>query len=417
MPDRRKIVLLERIAALGPDALVDIDNLTSLAAQLLAAPVSVVTFIRLKRGIQYIVSEVGLAQGPGLARTMPIRYSFCRHVCEADAPFIVQDAMVDHRVSSSPAVTDHGVRSYVGAPVHNLGGKAVGALCCIDFEPRTWSEAEIRTLSQIAQSVDALIRASALNVQLERANQKLDEIAKARAGFLAHMSHELRTPLTGVVGASRLLSNMDLAPEARPLTEILDRSARRVLDTVNDILDLAKIDADEIEVYEEPSDLKQLVDDVVRVFEGMASEKGVSLRHRFELPRKEYLLDGKLLGSVLQNLVSNAVKFTSSGSVDVCCGHDDDANVEISVTDTGIGIPAARHEAIFDEFQQSSPNTAREFGGTGIGLAIVKKQVELMGGEITLESVEGEGSTFRVHLPLEPVVESKTSVRAKCEVN
>jgi signal transduction histidine kinase/ligand-binding sensor domain-containing protein/CheY-like chemotaxis protein/HPt (histidine-containing phosphotransfer) domain-containing protein len=247
--------------------------------------------------------------------------------------------------------------------------------------------------------------------ELVESNQQLAEAAQAKSNFLARMSHELRTPMNGVVGMTELLARTALSSTQVRLTQTIRSSAQVLLQIVNDLLDLSKIQAGKVELESLPLDLVRLLEECTTLFAGAAEAKGVEL---IVCPPLE---DGrKLVGDplrvrqILMNLVGNAVKFTMQGEVvvkaDVDCTQSDRAAVRITVADTGVGMDAATIAKIFEPFTQADESTTRRFGGSGLGLAICHELAELLGGSVTVDSRPNVGSTFRVSLPLRVSAES-----------
>jgi len=242
--------------------------------------------------------------------------------------------------------------------------------------------------------------------ELREANARLEEISRLKSDFLANMSHELRTPMNAIIGFSELLSETPLAEEQLDYTRTIAQSAASLLSLINDILDLAKIEAGKLELERLPFNLAEVVDNVAAMFKIPAREKGVVFTCKIDsrIP-KRVMGDSNRLRQVLINLSGNAMKFTEQGGIDIKVDYEREAAGQIvsrfSVHDSGIGIPADRVEAIFEKFTQADGSTTRKYGGTGLGLAICLQLVELMGGRLAVESEVGKGSTFYFVIPLE----------------
>jgi len=250
-----------------------------------------------------------------------------------------------------------------------------------------------------AELVSAAEELKRVNEALERARIAALEAARAKSDFLSHMSHEIRTPMNGVIGMVQLLMGTELSAEQRRYAEVVESSGRALLALINDILDLSKIEAGKIVIESLEFDLRRSVAGVIDLLRLQASAKGLTFGSRVS-PELPVLLRGdpNRLRQVLNNLVANAIKFTERGEValDVRFVGEEDgkATVRFAVTDTGIGIRPDQAAALFSPFVQADVSTTRKYGGTGLGLAISRQLVERMGGQIGLESREGEGSTF-----------------------
>ena len=242
--------------------------------------------------------------------------------------------------------------------------------------------------------------------ELREANVRLEEISRLKSDFLANMSHELRTPMNAIIGFSELLAETPLAEEQLDYTKTITQSATSLLTLINDILDLAKIEAGKLELERLPFELVEVIDNVAAMFKIPAREKGVTVTCKIDsrIP-KRIMGDSNRLRQVLVNLAGNAMKFTEQGGIDIRVDYEREAAGQIvgrfSVHDSGIGIPADRVEAIFEKFTQADGSTTRKYGGTGLGLAICLQLVELMGGHLAVESELGKGSTFYFVIPLE----------------
>jgi PAS domain S-box-containing protein len=247
----------------------------------------------------------------------------------------------------------------------------------------------------------------ATNLKLEEAVDHANEMARraesaslAKSQFLANMSHELRTPMNGVLGMIQLAQSGDLDAEQREYLDLAYRSGCALVQILNDILDLTRIEKQKLALLSEPFSLRKCVSDTISLLRPEATRKGLHLITLVadDVP-ETVAADQVRLQQVLTNLVGNAVKFTEQGTVTVRVTMDP-LGVTFMVTDTGIGIPADKQDLLFQPFSQVDASDTRRFGGIGLGLAISKEIVELMGGTMTLESAEGQGSTFSCTLPL-----------------
>jgi two-component system, NarL family, sensor histidine kinase BarA len=243
--------------------------------------------------------------------------------------------------------------------------------------------------------------------QLAQANLQLYEANRLKSDFLANMSHELRTPLNSIIGFSEVLQGIDaLSDKQRRYASNIQKSGRVLLEMINDILDLAKVEAGKMELRPIQFDVARLVSAQVDMVRSLSEEKNISLTTEAEDDLPDAVQDQNKLGQVLNNLLSNAIKFTPEGGIiTVRVKRADEEHFTVSVADTGVGIANEDQSVIFEKFRQSKKvldgqGLTREYSGTGLGLSIVKELTKLLGGEIGFESELGHGSTFWVTLPL-----------------
>jgi signal transduction histidine kinase/ligand-binding sensor domain-containing protein/CheY-like chemotaxis protein/HPt (histidine-containing phosphotransfer) domain-containing protein len=241
--------------------------------------------------------------------------------------------------------------------------------------------------------------------ELVESNRQLAEAARAKSNFLDRMSHELRTPMNGVVGMTELLARTPLSSTQTRLTETIRSSAGVLLQIVNDLLDLSKIQAGKIQLESLPIDLIPLLEECTSLFSGSTATKGIELIVCPTAHDHQGLMGDPLrLRQILMNLIGNAVKFTAQGEVvvkaDIPSVEADRATLQITVSDTGVGMDEATIAKIFEPFTQADESTSRRFGGSGLGLAICRELAELLGGTITVTSTPRVGSTFTLALPL-----------------
>lgn len=264
------------------------------------------------------------------------------------------------------------------------------------------------------QALEAEVHAA--TADMERALTEAETANAAKSRFLAAMSHDIRNPMNGVIGMAELLAATPLDAEQTRMLSAIRASGGVLLATINDVLDIARIEAGRMALEATPFCLAESLDRVRAVHEGSARQRGVTL---------DVAVDGAVGGggcwrrgdahrvdAVLHNLVSNAVKFTENGRVTIGADLNRRDGVTLSVTDTGIGMTQAQAKAVFAPFVQADSSMARRFGGTGLGLAIVKGLVDAMGGRIAVNSAPGRGSTFTVDLPLEATVEAVVDAAA-----
>ncbi|PWA07305.1 PAS domain S-box protein [Flavobacterium psychrotolerans] len=233
----------------------------------------------------------------------------------------------------------------------------------------------------------------------ENATKIAVDAVKAKQQFLSNMSHEIRTPMNAIIGFTKVVMKTDLSPKQREYLSAIKVSGDALIVLINDILDLAKVDAGKMVFEQIPFKMKQSIKAMLHVFETKIQEKNLALVTDYDNSIPEVLLgDPVRLHQIILNLVSNAVKFTSKGkiTINVHLLHEDEEKVtiEFAISDTGIGISEEKLGTVFENFQQASSNTSRLYGGTGLGLAIVKQLVEPQGGTIVVKSVVGEGTTF-----------------------
>jgi signal transduction histidine kinase len=276
----------------------------------------------------------------------------------------------------------------------------------------------IEIANAIARQASIHLEALRLTEELQQRAYELQELDRIKSSFLANMSHELRTPLNSILGfADVMLEELD-----GPLTDymnndlrLIQKNGQHLLHLINDVLDMAKIEAGRMNLNPEKFHVFEVVDEVISITSTLASERNISLfLHEESDQELEVFADRTRLRQVLINLVNNSIKFTEKGKISVKISALEGARILITVKDTGIGIPPEKLESVFLEFTQVDTSTTRKVGGTGLGLPISRRLVEMHGGRLWAEStgVDGEGSSFFVELPVEAriteVIEKRT---------
>jgi signal transduction histidine kinase len=238
--------------------------------------------------------------------------------------------------------------------------------------------------------------------ELARTNLALYESNRIKSDFLATMSHELRTPLNSVLGFSELLlANPQLPEKMRRWAGNIQASGKQLLALINDLLDLAKIEAGKMEVKPEVVSLSDMADGLITMHRPLAEKKNIDLRATVEMDGRPALQDAGKLRQILSNLLSNAIKFTPEGGRVQLRAETEGDDLALTVSDTGVGIPPEDQDLVFEKFRQAASPMTREHEGTGLGLSIVRELSKLLGGDVTLKSDVGRGSTFIVRVPLE----------------
>lgn len=285
---------------------------------------------------------------------------------------------------------------WLGVPII-IDGKALGVIVLQSYTNKNaYDSKSIKLLELIAYELAVVIQRNKMIDELVFAKEKAEENDKLKTAFLMNMSHEIRTPMNGILGFISLLNNPDIKEsEKNKYTEIINISGNRLLNTINDIIEISKIESEAIEIFEDKINVNKLLEDHYIELKHQAEAKGLNTNIINEIVQSELIIvsDKYKLDTILKNLIRNAIKYTEKGNIELGCKYSD-KYLEFYVRDTGIGISKDRQKAIFDKFIQADIGDKGVFEGLGLGLSIAKYYAEILGGRIWVESEEGLGSTF-----------------------
>lgn len=371
------------------------DELTELASSICGTPISLISLVDSHR--QWFKSKVGL-DAQETARDL----AFCAHAILQEELFVVEDTLKDSRFSDNPLVSaaPH-IRFYAGMPLETRGGDMLGTLCVIDRQPRQLSEDQRKALRVLARQVISQFELRLAVRQLQEYTKELTELNATKNKFFSIISHDLKSPFNGIVGlADLILEDLDSLPteELGEMVGDILSAAETGVNLVGNLLEWAMCETGKIKFTPSLTLLNDLVEEVTTLMAGVVGNKSLTLS--VSGPDDLWVLaDRNMLYSVLQNLISNAVKFTpAEGTIRLELAAAGPM-IEITVSDTGVGMSPEQLNALFKiENAVSTPGTAGE-AGTGLGLLLCKQFIDLHDGEITVSSEQGAGSFFRFTVP------------------
>jgi signal transduction histidine kinase len=381
-----------------------LDTLVESAARLCEARFGAVFRLEhdlLNLAAQYNFDDKQLALIQGLYPMTPSRGHVSGRAIFEGAPVQISDTLADRKYEGQGAI-DAGFRSLLGVPLLR-GGQAIGAIVIYRMEPGAVAENQLTLLQTFADQAVIAIENVRLFDEIQDKSRQLAEASQHKSRFLANMSHELRTPLNAIIGVSEMLREdaEALKQDLEPLDRVLG-AGRHLLALINDILDLSKIEAGRMELNLESFALTPLIDGVMKTIEPLAARSGNAITVECDGAIGMLHGDQMRLRQALLNLMSNANKFTDRGRITVAARQARENGrdwVIIAVADSGIGMTPEQMGRLFQEFSQADASTTRKYGGTGLGLAISRRFCQMMGGDITVDSEPGRGSTFTIRLP------------------
>ena len=402
LADPARLAALEATALLDTPAEAAFDRLTRLASRLLGAPVALVSLVAEDR--QFFKSCIGLPEPWASSRETGLSHSFCQHAVELREPLVISDAREHPLVRDNAAIQDLGVIAYAGIPLVTGDGHVLGSFCVIDHRPRDWRADEIATLRDLAAAALTEIELRATLEQAEAARAEAAAANRARDEFLARVSHELRSPLSGIASNAQMMAMGLCGPLSEQQTRALERiriCQDHLLGLITQLLDFKTIAAGRVRYELATVPVGEAVRESAALVESQMRERGIAFEPAVPSSEIGVRADPDRLRQVLVNLLANAAKFTpSGGTVAVSCDADvgrEGGLARIRVRDTGIGIAADKLEVVFEPFVQLRQDAGTT--GTGLGLAISRDLARDMGGELTVESTAGVGSTFTLTLP------------------
>lgn len=321
---------------------------------------------------------------------------------------LVEDVMTSPIFAGKPALDiqlEAGVRAVQSTPLINRAGKVLGAFSTHYREPQKWNSQRLRYLDLLTRQISDMVDQELSRQILCQSKVEAESASKSKSEFLANMSHEIRTPLNGILGMLQLMGTTALDEEQKEYILRAIKSSTRLTRLLSDILDLSKIEAGKLSIYESVFEMASLKQSVLELFELAANEQQIDLDFNVSDDMPQWLVgDETRLRQILFNLVGNAIKFSPHGRVTIDASPlpssvGSQLRVLLTVSDTGIGIADDVLESIFEPFTQAEGAYTRRFQGAGLGLAIVRKLVAMLGGELAIDNTEGAGTTVYLSLP------------------
>jgi len=386
--EQARIHALLQYEILDTEAEAVYDDFVKLASYICQTPIALISLVDPTR--QWFKATVGC---PASETSRDV--AFCAHAIHQFDVFVVPDTFTDPRFVDNPLVTgDPHIRFYAGAPLITPEGLAIGTLCAIDREPRILSPEQITALQTLARQVVS-------QLELRRLTKELQQLLESKNKLFHILSHDLRSPFNGILAFSQAL-----ADEAETLSreEIQDfsqtvlNSAEQFMHLIDNLLQCTRFELGSLEYQPNTVTIDSVVGNVLTLLKGNAAQKKVNLVYETN-PATEVFADSTMLHSIFQNLIGNAIKFTPSNGRVTVCAADQGSMIQVSVIDSGVGVPPEKLAHLFELMAgRSTDGTAGE-KGTGLGLLLCKDLVEKHGGQLWVDSVVGQGTSFHLTLP------------------
>lgn len=390
-----RLEAVSRVGLLDTPPEESFDRLTKLAAKLIGVPATFISLVDKDR--DYYKSTFGF--GEPLATTRQLQGgTFCHHAIASSSPLLINDTIADPVFREVPTVQSLGVRAYAGVPLITDDGHAIGSFCAIDHVPRVWSTLDVEILAELAASAMREIKLRSAVADAEAHARAAQQSARSREEVLAVVAHDLRTPLNFIRLGAQLVAEAPGAEENAQMLERVQAAVELMSLLIDDLLDVATVEAGQIAIQPTPLSPQILVEDAIKMSELLARRHQMTLSAEFETGLPLVLADYARILRVFSNLIVNAVKFSgASGKVRVTAARCLKGAVRFSVIDSGPGIKTEDLERIFHRFWQVDSADRR---GAGLGLAIVKAIVTAHGGSVGVSSTLGQGCEFHFDLPI-----------------
>ncbi len=395
MNEVERIQVLQEYGILDTGEEACFNDLVQLAAKICDAPISIISLLDQDRS--WFKSSFGLPRGQ-----VDRKYSICSHAILQTEVFVVEDTTLDERFADNPIVSgDLNVRFYAGAPLTSSTGHHLGTLCVLDSKARTISDEQVNALRILAHQVMAHLELRKSHQALEINNEKLREINANKDKFFSIIAHDLRAPFHGILGFSEVLETEIEELDEKGIRDIagyLRSTAHATFRLLENLLQWAMSEGGALVHHPQEVQVEQVFQTIFEILGAMAQKKNIML-HSDVCPELHCFVDINMMTSVLQNLCSNALKFTRSGGHVYLSAHRSGSEVYITVRDTGIGMTKEQIDDFFSRQQPRSLKGTDGEKGTGLGLLLCRQFVEKNNGKMLIESKIDEGTTFTITLP------------------